>query len=510
MKYALISVSDKSGVQEFAKGLVNCGFDIISTGGTAKALRDAGIKVSDISEFTGFPEILDGRLKTLHPLVHGGILSIRKNGEHVEAVKKHSIKYIDIVAVNLYPFESAVTGGADFQKAVENIDIGGPAMIRSAAKNHEDVTVIVSRDDYPVVLKEIEANGVTTAATRKILAAKAFSHTALYDSVIADWFNEQLGVKFPQEYTTGGRLIQSLRYGENPHQDSAFYRTPLSKESGAVTARQLQGKELSYNNIVDIEATTAIVKEFSEPAAIIVKHTNPCGAAVAANIKTAYDLALAADPTSAFGGIAAFNREVEIDLAEKLTAIFLEVIIAPSFSEDAIKRLSSKKNLRLMTIDFNDIRDNRLDFKKITGGFLLQDRDLHSFETFENLNVPTKRKPTGEELKNLNFAWIIAKYIKSNAIIYAKDLRTVGIGAGQMSRVDSSKIASFKALTPLNGCVMASDAFFPFRDSVDEAASKGITAIISPGGSIRDNEVIEAADEADIAMVFTGIRHFRH
>ncbi len=510
-RYALLSVSDKTGIVEFAEGLIKNGYDIISTGGTAKQLKDAGLAVREIADFTGFPEILDGRVKTLHPKVHGGILNIRTNKEHQKTVSEQGIKNIDLVAVNLYPFEQTVVKpGVSFEEIIENIDIGGPSMVRSAAKNHAFVTVVVHAEDYAKVLSEIEARGDTTPETRLALAAKAYAHTALYDSVISGYLNGRLGVKFPQEYTIGGRMKQAMRYGENPHQDAAFYEVPLSTEPGPANAVQLHGKELSFNNIVDIHAAVDLIKEFARPAAVIIKHMNPCGAAAADNIETAYDEALACDPVSAFGGIVAFNRAVDTNLAKKLAELFLEVIIAPSFTEDALELLMQKKNIRLMQLPLNGVRSRELDFKKVTGGFLLQDRDLHAFENFGGLSCPTKRKPTREELASLEFAWTVAKHVKSNAIVYVRGTRTVGVGAGQMSRVDSSKIAATKAQSPLKGCVMASDAFFPFRDSVDEAAGRGITAIVSPGGSVRDAEVIAAADEAGIAMIFTGVRHFRH
>lgn len=510
-KYALLSVSDKTGIVDFARGLKEAGYKLLSTGGTAKAIKEAGIEVMEIADFTGFPEILDGRVKTLHPMVHGGILNIRTNKDHQETVEKHGIKNIDIVAVNLYPFEATVSReGVEFDEIIENIDIGGPSMVRSAAKNNAFVTIVVHNEDYEKVLAEIETHGGTLPGTRLELAAKAYAHTALYDSVISNYLFNKLDIKFPTEYTIGGRLAQGMRYGENPHQDAAFYKVPLSKETGVSTAKQLHGKELSFNNIVDIHAAVELVKEFKDAACVIVKHMNPCGTSVSDTINSAYENALACDPVSAFGGIVALNREVNEALAKRLAEIFLEVIIAPSFSKEAIDILTKKKNVRLMELPLESQRGNELDFKKVTGGFLLQDRDLHTFDSFNELNCPTKRKPTSEELKSLEFAWVVAKHVKSNAIVYVKGTSTIGVGAGQMSRVDSSKIAATKAQSPLEGCVMASDAFFPFRDSVDEAASRGIKAIVSPGGSIRDEEVIQAADEAGIAMVFTGVRHFRH
>jgi phosphoribosylaminoimidazolecarboxamide formyltransferase/IMP cyclohydrolase len=515
MKYALISVSDKRGAAAFAKSLSELGYTLLSTGGTAKTLRDSGVAATDIADFTGFPEILDGRVKTLHPLIHAGILNIRDDEAHQNICSRMGIKNIDIVVVNLYPFEQTVLRdqlheAERYDEIVENIDIGGPTLIRAAAKNHRDVAVIVDIGDYETVLSEIKADGGVCLETRKFLAAKAFSHTALYDSIISGWFNRFQNIAFPSEYTIGGRLSSKMRYGENPHQAAAFYKIPLAAESGAASAEKLHGKELSYNNIADIHAAIELIKEFNEPACVIVKHMNPCGAAVAEDVESAYERALATDPLSAFGGIAALNREVTLSLAHKLSDIFLEVIIAPSYTEEALLNLESKKNVRIMRLDFDDACTAEQDFKKVAGGFLVQEKDAHRFSSLEGLTVPTKRAPTAEELKSLNFAWIVAKHVKSNAIVYASGAKTVGIGAGQMSRVDSAKIGILKAQSPIAGCVMASDAFFPFRDSVDEAAKHGITAIISPGGSVRDSEVVSAADEADIAMIFTGIRHFRH
>lgn len=511
MRYALLSVSDKTGIVDFAQGLTKAGYTLLSTGGTAKALRTAGVKVTDVSEFTGSPEIFDGRVKTLHPKVHGAILNIRDNEEHKRTATQHSIPNIDLVAVNLYPFEATVAKpGVSFEEVIENIDIGGPSMVRSSAKNHRFVTIVVHSADYNTVLDEINTHGDTTPETRLRLAAKAFSHTAVYDSVISGWMNAAAGIKFPQEYAIGGRQKEIMRYGENPHQEAAFYSVPLSTEAGITDAEQLHGKALSYNNIVDTHAALELVKEFNHTACAIIKHMNPCGAAVADTVAEAYQQAYECDKDAAFGGIAAFNREVDKDAAEKMSHIFLEVIIAPSFTAEAMDILTQKKNIRLMKVPMSDTRSGELDFKRVTGGFLLQDRDLHTFEDFSKLNVPTVRKPTREELISLEFAWVVAKHVKSNAIVYTKGTRTIGIGAGQMKRVDSSKIGADKAIMPLNGAVMASDAFFPFRDSVDEAAARGITAIVAPGGSIRDDEVIAAADEAGIAMVFTGIRHFRH
>jgi phosphoribosylaminoimidazolecarboxamide formyltransferase/IMP cyclohydrolase len=509
-KSALISVSDKNGIVEFAKGLKKHGVKIISTGGTAKLLAENGIEITEISEFTGFPEMLDGRVKTLHPKVHAGLLNVRENDAHQATMKEHDLENIDMVVVNLYPFEATVARGAEHDEVVENIDIGGPSMIRSAAKNHKYVNIVVDNNDFDRVLAEMD-NGGTELETRIDLARKAYSHTGVYDSIIANYFNSKLGVKFPEEIAIPARKKQTMRYGENPHQDSAFYVQPLVKETSVSTGKQLQGKELSFNNIVDIHATLELVKEFKEPAVAIIKHTNPCGCATGETLLDAYEKALACDPVSAFGGIVGVNREVDKAFAEKLSEIFLEVILAPSFSADARSIFEAKKNLRLIELgDFSGARDNELDVKNVTGGLLLQDRDLHEIEDIKALAVPTERKPTEEEYQAMDFAWKVAKHVKSNAIVYTRPDRTIGVGAGQMSRVDSSKIAASKARAELQGTVMASDAFFPFRDSIDEAAERGITAIISPGGSIRDEEVIQAANEHGIAMVFTGVRHFKH
>jgi phosphoribosylaminoimidazolecarboxamide formyltransferase/IMP cyclohydrolase len=512
-KRALISLSDKTGIVEFASKLNKLGVEIISTGGTAKLLKENKINIVEISEFTGFPEILDGRVKTLNPKVHAGILNIRDNEAHQKTMKELGLVDIDMVVVNLYPFEKTISNkDVKLDEAIENIDIGGPTMIRSAAKNFKFVSVIVDNNDFGKIEKELEEKGGITYETRIDLARKAFTHTAVYDSIISNYFNQILNIKFPEEIAIAARKKQGMRYGENPHQEAAFYTQPNIKEPSVSTGKQLQGKELSFNNIIDINAAVEIVKEFKEPVVTIIKHTNPCGTAIGENNLDAYIKALECDPVSAFGGIVGTNREIGKELAEKLAEIFLEVVIAPKFDNEALEILSAKKNLRLIEIENLDnfIRDEELDIKKVTGGMLLADRDLHVFEDVRTLEVPTKRKPTEDEYKALNFAWKVAKHVKSNAIVYAKSDRTIGVGAGQMSRVDSSKIAADKARSPLKGCVMASDAFFPFRDSVDEAASRGITAIIQPGGSIRDKEVIQACDEHNIAMVFTGIRHFKH
>lgn len=514
--YALLSVSDKTGIVEFAKNLHDLGIKLLSTGGTARDIKNAGIPVTEVSEFTGSPEIFDGRVKTLHPKVHGGILNIRDNEKHQETAKQMNIENIDIVAVNLYPFEKVASNpDSTLEDIIENIDIGGPAMVRSAAKNHNYVTVVVHPHDYMKVIQEIKNEGSTSLETRRVLAAKAYSHTALYDTVISNYLGRKFQLRFREEFTVGGRLLQSMRYGENPHQDSAFYKEPLMRETGVCYSNQIHGKELSYNNIVDLNSAEELLKEFSNPACVIIKHNNPCGVAEGENLAEAYDKALACDPVSAFGGIFALNREVTEEVANKIAEIFVEVVSAPAFSEKAIEILSKKPSIRIMVMEQIEGRSLEYDVKKVTGGYLLQDRDLHSFQSFKDLPCPTKRKPTDEEMKALEFAWKVAKHVKSNAIVYAKGSAAIGIGAGQMSRIDSTKIAQMKAENAfgkdaVKGSVMSSDAFFPFRDNIDAAAEYGVTAIISPGGSVRDEEVIQAADEHNIAMVFTGIRHFKH
>lgn len=514
--YALLSVSDKTGIVEFAKDLFDMGIKLLSTGGTAKAIKEAGIPVTEVSEFTGSPEIFDGRVKTLHPKVHGGILNIRDNEAHQKTAKEMNIENIDIVAVNLYPFEKVASSlESTLEDIIENIDIGGPAMVRSAAKNHVYVTIVVHPQDYNKVVKEIKEHGSTSLETRRVLAAKAYSHTALYDSIISNYLSREFQLKFREEFTVGGRLIQTMRYGENPHQDSAFYKEPLMKETGVCYAEQKHGKELSFNNIVDLNSAEELLKEFKRPACVIIKHNNPCGVAEADSLIEAYDNALACDRVSAFGGIFGLNREVDEEVAKKISEIFVEVVAAPAFTEKAIEILSKKPSIRIMVMEQIEGRSAELDVKKITGGYLLQDRDLHNFDDFKSLPCPTNRKPTEEELKSLEFAWKVAKHVKSNAIIYVKGSALIGVGAGQMSRIDSTKIAHTKAEESfgqgaVKGAVMSSDAFFPFRDNIDAAASYGVTAIVSPGGSVRDAEVIQAANEHNIAMIFTGIRHFRH
>jgi phosphoribosylaminoimidazolecarboxamide formyltransferase / IMP cyclohydrolase len=520
---ALLSVSDKTGLIDFANALAARGVELISTGGTAKAIAAAGLRVKDVSELTGFPEMMDGRVKTLHPKVHGGLLAIRGNKEHLAAMKSHDIAPIDLLVVNLYPFEATVEKGAGFEECIENIDIGGPAMIRAAAKNHDDVAVVVEAQDYQAVLDELAANnGATTLLLRRKLAAKAYARTAAYDAAISNWFAAQNGTDAPDFRAFGGRLIQSLRYGENPHQNAAFYATP-EKRPGVSTARQLQGKELSYNNINDTDAAYECIGEFDPnrtAACVIVKHANPCGVAEAPDLVSAYRKALACDSTSAFGGIVAVNSVLDADSARAITEIFTEVIIAPDATEEAVAIVAARKNLRLLLAGgLPDPRTVGLTAKTVAGGLLVQSRDNAVVDDMA-LKVVTRRAPTDAELRDLKFAFRVAKHVKSNTIIYAKGRATVGIGAGQMSRVDSARIAARKALDaakelklaePLTkGSVVASDAFFPFADGMLACIEAGATAVIQPGGSVRDDEVIKAADEHGIAMVFTGVRHFRH
>lgn len=520
---ALLSVSDKTGLIDFARALAGHGVELVSTGGTAKAIAAAGLPVKDVSELTGFPEMMDGRVKTLHPKVHGGLLAIRDNTEHKQAMTDHGIAQIDLLVVNLYPFEATVDKGAPFEDCIENIDIGGPAMIRAAAKNHDDVAVVVEANDYQAVLDELAANkGATTLVLRRRLAAKAYARTAAYDAAISNWFALQLEIGAPDFRAIGGRLIQSLRYGENPHQTAAFYATP-EKRPGVATARQVQGKELSYNNINDTDAAYECVGEFDAgrtAACVIVKHANPCGVAEGSSLLDAYRKALACDSVSAFGGIVALNRTLDAEAARAITEIFTEVIIAPDATEEAIAIVAAKKNLRLLLAGaLPDPRANGLTYKTVAGGLLVQSRDNAVVDDM-SLKVVTKRQPTEAELRDLKFAFRVGKHVKSNTIIYAKDLATVGIGAGQMSRVDSARIAARKAqdaatelklAAPMTkGSVVASDAFFPFADGMLACIEAGATAVIQPGGSVRDDEVIKAADDAGIAMVFTGTRHFRH
>ncbi len=520
---ALISVSDKTGLIDFARALAGHGVVLVSTGGTRKALADAGLAVQDVSDLTGFPEMMDGRVKTLHPKVHAGLLAIRGNAEHAAAMQAHGIGPIDLLVVNLYPFEATVAKGADYDDCIENIDIGGPAMIRAAAKNHGDVAVVVEPDDYAAILDELTKNGgATTLPLRKRLAAKAYARTAAYDAAISNWFANELGDQAPAFRAFGGRLAETLRYGENPHQSAAFYRSP-SPRSGVATARQAQGKQLSYNNINDTDAAYECVAEFDPArtaAVAIIKHANPCGVAEGASLAEAYRKALACDSTSAFGGIVALNRTLDAEAARAIVEIFTEVIIAPDATDEAAAIVGAKKNLRLLLAGgLPDPRAPGLTVKSVAGGLLVQSRDDASVDGM-TLRTVTKRAPTEAELADLRFAFRVAKHVKSNAIVYAKDRATVGIGAGQMSRVDSARIAARKAgdaatelslPAPLTkGSVVASDAFFPFADGLLVAIEAGATAVIQPGGSVRDDEVIKAADDHGVAMVFTGTRHFRH
>src|SRR5215469_2725269 len=520
---ALISVSDKSGLVEFARALAASGIELISTGGTRKALADAGVGVLDVSEVTGFPEMMDGRVKTLHPKIHGGLLAIRDNADHAAAMRSHDIEPIDLLVVSLYPFEATVTKGADFDTCIENIDIGGPAMIRAAAKNHAEVAVVVDPADYAVVLSELRQHGgATTLALRRKLAAKAYARTGVYDAAISNWFANELGEIAPDYRSFGGHLIDKLRYGENPHQAAAFYRTPEAR-FGVSTARQVQGKQLSYNNINDTDAAYECVAEFDPQrtaACVIVKHANPCGVAEADTLLDAYRKALACDTTSAFGGIVALNRKLDAEAAKAITEIFTEVIIAPDATDEAIKIVAAKKNLRLLVAGgLPDARAKGLTVKSVAGGLLVQSRDNAVVDEMQ-LKTVTKRAPSKDELADLRFAFRVAKHVKSNTIVYAKGRATVGIGAGQMSRVDSARIAARKAEDAATaagahepatrGSVVASDAFFPFADGLLVAIEAGATAVIQPGGSMRDDEVIKAADDHGIAMVFTGVRHFRH
>jgi phosphoribosylaminoimidazolecarboxamide formyltransferase/IMP cyclohydrolase len=519
---ALLSVSDKTGLIDFARALAGFGVELISTGGTKNALIDAGLKVLDVSALTGVPEMMDGRVKTLHPRVHGGLLAIRGNKEHVAAMAEHQIRPIDLLVVNLYPFEATVAKGASFDDCIENIDIGGPAMIRAAAKNHADVAVVVEAEDYVTLLTELTAhNGATTPMLRKKLAAKAYARTASYDAAIANWFADALADPAPDFRAVGGRLIKALRYGENPHQTAAFYRTS-EQRPGVATAHQVQGKQLSYNNINDTDAAYECVAEFAArgPACVIVKHANPCGVAEGASLRAAYRKALACDPVSAFGGIVALNGTLDAEAAHAITEIFTEVIIAPDATAEAIDIVAAKKNLRLLLAGgLPDPRAHGLTVKTVAGGLLAQSRDNAVVDEMQ-LKTVTRRAPDEAELADLRFAFRVAKHVKSNTIVYAKDRATVGIGAGQMSRVDAARIAARKAedaakqaglAAPLTkGSVVASDAFFPFADGLLVAIEAGATAVIQPGGSVRDDEVIKAADDHGIAMVFTGTRHFRH
>ncbi len=511
---ALISVSDKTGVVEMAKGLAALGAEILSTGGTAKALRDAGVKVTDVAAYTGSPEILDGRVKTLHPKIHGGLLGRRSVPAHVEQMKQHHIGPIDVVVVNLYPFEATISKpDCHFEEAIENIDIGGPSMLRSAAKNHEDVLVVVDPADYQRVLEAVKA-GTVMKELRRELAMKVFQHTARYDSLIAGYLERQTAgpeSRFPKMLSLQFERVETLRYGENPHQQGAFYRELHSTEPSVSRGKILHGKAMSYNNFLDANSALELAKEYDECAVAIIKHNNPCGVALGATPVEAYVKARETDPVSAFGGVIAFNRPVDLAAAKEITSTFVEVVIAPSYAEDALAELKRKKDLRLLDVGpLTKAKPEGYDLKKLVGGLIVQDRDLGVLSDLRALSVPTVRKPTDEEYAACAFAWIVCKHVKSNAIIYAKPGQTVGIGAGQMSRVDSVKLAGMKAVLPVKGSVMASDAFFPFRDGIDAAAQAGITAVIQPGGSIRDQEVVKAADEHGLTMILTGMRHFRH
>jgi phosphoribosylaminoimidazolecarboxamide formyltransferase/IMP cyclohydrolase len=522
VRRALISVSDKTGIVEFASALASRDIELVSTGGTAAALKTAGLSVKDVSDLTNFPEMMDGRVKTLHPGVHGGLLAMRDNIDHETAMREHGIAPIDLLVVNLYPFQATVARGADYETCVENIDIGGPAMIRAAAKNHDRVAVVVDPEDYDSVLSDLELEGGTTEGLRRRLAAKAYARTAAYDTAISNWFAETLKIDTPPFRTIGGRLAEELRYGENPHQWAAFYRTAENRP-GVATATQLQGKALSYNNLNDTDAAFELVAEFdpTKAAAVaIIKHANPCGVAEGRSIADAYQRALMCDPTSAFGGIIAANRTIDAAAAEEITKIFTEVVIAPNITDDAREIFKAKTNLRLLiTGDLPDARAPGLSARTLAGGLLVQSRDNGNIDDLD-LKIVTKRAPTDQERADLRFAFRVAKHVKSNAIVFAKERATVGIGAGQMSRIDSTRIAARKSEdaaeaagldTPLvQGSVVASDAFFPFPDGLLAAADAGATAVIQPGGSIKDQDVIAAADERGLAMIFTGMRHFRH
>jgi phosphoribosylaminoimidazolecarboxamide formyltransferase/IMP cyclohydrolase len=520
---ALLSVSDKTGIVDFAKSLAKHGIKLLSTGGTFKTLKDAGLDVQDVSSFTGFPEIMDGRVKTLHPKVHGGILARRDEPSHIKAMEDHAIEGIDMVVINLYPFVKTMQGGGSFAECIENIDIGGPAMIRASAKNHDFVTIVTAPADYETVLAELaQNNGSVSAPVRRKLAAEAFALTASYDSAIPTWMAGQLETPedFPRRISFAGVLAQPLRYGENPHQGAALYLTEGSTRPGAAHSTQIQGKELSYNNINDTNAAFELVAEFDTPSVAIIKHANPCGVASASTILEAYNQALICDPVSAFGGIIALNRPLDAATAEAITKMFVEVIIAPAVDEAALPFLAKKDKIRVLTTGaMPDMAEKIRTVTRIAGGLLVQDNDTGRI-TEGDLKVVTKRAPSKTELQDLLFAFRVAKHVKSNAIVYAKNKATVGIGAGQMSRLDSSRIAASKAMDAAKalgqevslaqGSVVASDAFFPFADGLIAAAEAGVTAIIQPGGSIRDEEVIKAADERGLAMVFTGMRHFRH
>lgn len=507
-KRALISVSDKHKIAEFAKGLVEAGYEIISTGGTLRTLVDNGIEATPIDDITGFPEIMDGRVKTLHPSVHGGLLGKRSNPNHMEQMAENNISPIDMVVVNLYPFKQTLEKeNVSKEEIIENIDIGGPTMLRSAAKNYEDVTVVVDPSDYDRVLEAIQTGNLGIELHQQ-LAAKVFRHTANYDAMIAQYFMAETNEEFPETYTITYEKVQDLRYGENPHQKAAFYKNPISKTMSLATAKQLHGKELSYNNIQDANAALEILAEYEDPAAVAVKHMNPCGIGVSETIESAFQRAYDADPISIFGGIVACNRSIDSQTAEKLSQIFLEIVIAPGFSEDALEILTRKKNIRLLELELEQ-GESAKKLTTVSGGVLIQDYDHGQINT-EDLEIATKRKPTKEEINNLLFAWKAVKHVKSNAILLAKDNQTIGVGAGQMNRIGAANIAIEQAGDKAKGAVMASDAFFPMPDTVEAAVQAGITAIIQPGGSKRDQDSIDVCDEHGIAMVYTGMRHFKH
>ncbi len=505
---ALVSVSDKTNLVEFVSGLVDLGYEIISTGGTKKALENAGIKTIGISDVTGFPEIMDGRVKTLHPKVHGALLCVRENPEHVAQIQELGIEYIDLVCVNLYPFKETVQKpGVSHEDVIENIDIGGPSMLRSASKNYASIPVIVDPNDYAKVLDELK-NGGTTLETREALAAKVFRHTASYDAMIADYLTKKTGEKYPEKLTITFDKVQDLRYGENPHQSAAFYKG-MKAEYSIANAKQLHGKELSYNNIQDGNAGIEILKEFNQTAVVALKHMNPCGVGLGATLEEAWDKAYEADPISIFGGIVATNEVVNKAVAEKMSKIFLEIIIAPGFDDDAFEILTQKKNIRLMTLDTTLNVNNTVKYTNVNDGLLVQDVDNHVLDVNE-LKIVTKRAPSEAEMEQLLFAWNVVKHVKSNAIVLVKDNMTVGVGAGQMNRVGAAKIAIEQAQEKACGAVMGSDAFFPMPDTVEAAVAAGVTAIIQPGGSQKDQLSIDVCDEHGIAMVYTGIRHFKH
>ncbi|MDM5336267.1 bifunctional phosphoribosylaminoimidazolecarboxamide formyltransferase/IMP cyclohydrolase [Fictibacillus enclensis] len=510
IKRALVSVSNKEGLVPFVQALAEQGVEIISTGGTSKALQEAGVKVTGISEVTGFPEIMDGRVKTLHPMIHGGLLAVRDNESHVQQMEENGISPIDLVVVNLYPFKETIAKeNVAFEDAIENIDIGGPSMLRSAAKNHAYVTVVVDPADYSKVLEEVQQNNQVSDETRKKLAAKTFRHTAAYDALIAEYLTNMVEEENPESFTVTYEKKQDLRYGENPHQKAAFYKAPLGTKTSIAQAEQLHGKELSYNNINDADAALQIVREFTDPAVVAVKHMNPCGVGTGSSVEEAFARAFEADPVSIFGGIIASNVEINAAAAQKMSEIFLEIVIAPSFSTEAKEILTKKKNIRLLTLELGEDKKQEKKLTTVRGGLLVQDEDAYGLDQ-ANISVPTKREPTEKEWEDLKLAWKVVKHIKSNAIVLTKDQMTIGVGAGQMNRVGAANIAIEQAGEKAQGSALGSDAFFPMDDTVEAAAKAGITAIIQPGGSVKDEDSIKKADEYGIAMVFTGVRHFKH